>query len=307
MPRLHPMWIHPFIDIHVAAVDREAARQAILRARDVRMPSSPHPGCPFVHRRRAAAPSGRRSAWPYTARSPSSPGSGGELVGRHRTLIDEMHRSGHEIAVHGWTHARLPRASRRARGQPQGHGGRPLRHHRRPPRWYRPSFGVATLASRDAARDAGLTAVLWTAWGRDWSRFVTADGIVRRVNWTLRPGGTVLLHDTDRYSAPDSWRRTDQALTTLLHQWNEQEIPVGPLAEHWGPLPDGVADGILSYQRYPSRPCVSEGPMVHDSSTSASPAASTAGAAPFGTDPTGPSTPPNPRPPRPGPRRASTT
>jgi len=62
----------------------------------------------------------------------------------------------------------------------------------------------------------------------------------------------VLLHDTDRYSAPDSWRRTDQALTSLLHQWNEQEIPVGPLAEHWGPLPDGVADGILSYRRYPS-------------------------------------------------------
>ena len=34
---VHPMWIHPFIDIHVA-VDREAARQAILRgARDVRV------------------------------------------------------------------------------------------------------------------------------------------------------------------------------------------------------------------------------------------------------------------------------
>ncbi|WKV16625.1 polysaccharide deacetylase family protein [Janibacter limosus] len=101
------------------------------------------------------------------------------------------------------------------------------------PRWYRPPFGITTRASRDAARDAGLTPVLWTARGRDWSRWVGPAGITRRVELTLRPGGTVLLHDTDRYASPGSWRRTDAALDTLLTRWASSGVPVGPLAEHW--------------------------------------------------------------------------
>jgi hypothetical protein len=49
----------------------------------------------------------------------------------------------------------------------------------------------------------------------------------------LLPGGTVLLHDTDRTSAPGSWRRTLVATRLLLDHWGALEVPVGPLGEHW--------------------------------------------------------------------------
>ena len=43
----------------------------------------------------------------------------------------------------------------------------------------------------------------------------------------------MLLHDTDRTSAPGSWRRTLVATRLLLDHWGALEVPVGPLGEHW--------------------------------------------------------------------------
>lgn len=158
----------------------------------------------------------------------------GEHIGANRGLVSEMHEEGHELAVHGWSHrctlllspARLRRDIATTVGAITEITGIA-------PRWYRPPYGVTTMASRDAAGGSGLAPVLWTAWGRDWSRHVDARGVVDRVERTLRPGGTVLLHDTDRYSAPGSWLRTDQALSELLTRWGDAAVPVGPLRDHW--------------------------------------------------------------------------
>lgn len=157
----------------------------------------------------------------------------GEHIAAHRELVHQMHDLGHELAIHGWTHTSVLRLSpqallddlRRATDALTNTTGIM-------PRWYRPPYGITTVAARQASAQAELTPVLWTSWGRDWSRYVTSAGIIRRVNRTLRPGGTVLLHDTDRYASPDSWRRTATALDTLLHRWERAGIPVGPLAEH---------------------------------------------------------------------------
>jgi hypothetical protein len=43
----------------------------------------------------------------------------------------------------------------------------------------------------------------------------------------------VLLHDTDRTSAPGSWRTTLEATERLLDGLEARGVPVGPLAEHW--------------------------------------------------------------------------
>jgi peptidoglycan/xylan/chitin deacetylase (PgdA/CDA1 family) len=102
-----------------------------------------------------------------------------------------------------------------------------------PVRWYRPPYGVWTAAGVRAAGRADLETVLWTAWGRDWSARATPATIVARVSRTVRPGGTVLLHDTDRTSAPDSWRRTLAATASLLDRWQASGVAVGPLREHW--------------------------------------------------------------------------
>ena len=161
------------------------------------------------------------------------------LIGEHLRsaggLVGEMSAAGHEIAVHGWTHrcvvsrpgedltVDLRRASDLLESLTGG-----------APRWYRPPFGIATRASGRAARSSGLETILWTAWGRDWSAWVGPAGIDWRVRRTLRPGGTVLLHDTDRYAATGSWTRTNAALRRMLPRWLDAGCAVGPLGEHWG-------------------------------------------------------------------------
>ena len=42
-------------------------------------------------------------------------------------------------------------------------------------------------------------------------------------------GGTVLLHDADRTSAPGSWTRTLAAAEELLSEWAGSSLDVGPL------------------------------------------------------------------------------
>ena len=149
-------------------------------------------------------------------------------------LVREMAAAGHELAVHGWEHdcvallrpGRLSGQLARSREVVEDLTGRRVG-------YYRPPYGVMTAEGLYAAHRAGLETVLWSAWGVDWSRSATPESIVRTVDRSLRPGGTVLLHDTDRTSAPGSWRRTLGATRALLDQWAALEVPVGPLGEHW--------------------------------------------------------------------------
>ena len=53
---------------------------------------------------------------------------------------------------------------------------------------------------------------------------------VHTVESAVRPGGTVLLHDTDRQSAPGSWRRTLPASDTLLAAWAARGRPFDAVA-----------------------------------------------------------------------------
>ena len=160
----------------------------------------------------------------------------GAHVGSHRALVEEMAAEGHELAVHGWDHvcvaAKRPGVLadqiRRTRDLLEEIGGRPAQ-------WYRPPYGVSTTESMWAARRAGLHTALWTAWGRDWERRATPESIARTVRRQLRTGGTVLLHDTDRTSAPGSWWRTLSASETLLTEWQTVGLEVGTLAEHFAP------------------------------------------------------------------------
>lgn len=157
----------------------------------------------------------------------------GEHAVPQRRLLREMMDAGHEIGVHGWDHRcvlntrrdRLTDEVRRTAGTVEALTGERVR-------WYRPPYGVLSPAALAAARAAGLRPVLWSAWGRDWERHATPSRIVSSLERTLRPGGTVLLHDTDRTSAPGSWRRTLAASELLLTRWAATGTDVGPLRDH---------------------------------------------------------------------------
>jgi peptidoglycan-N-acetylglucosamine deacetylase len=147
-----------------------------------------------------------------------------------RRLAEE----GHEVAVHGWDHRcmllRGPHATRddltRARDLVAAVT-------ERQPRWYRPPYGVLSTFALGAARGLGLTPVLWTAWGRDWERRATPRSVLATVARDLRGGGTVLLHDSDCTSAPESWRASLGALPALLDEVRARGLSAGPLRDHF--------------------------------------------------------------------------
>lgn len=144
----------------------------------------------------------------------------GEQLSAQPDLGRRLAAEGHEIGVHGWDHRAEPcllptvsaRGIRRTVEAVTGICGRP-------PRWYRPPYGVATVAALIAARRNGLSPVWWTRWGRDWSPRASPETIAAGLlgdRRSTRGGQVLLLHDSDRYGTPGSWRRTADALDRVI-------------------------------------------------------------------------------------------
>ncbi|MFB9239537.1 polysaccharide deacetylase family protein [Plantactinospora siamensis] len=164
----------------------------------------------------------------------------GGMVPRAPTLARELVAAGHEVGVHGWSHRNLllrdPAATYRelARAVAVITAATGVR-----PRYHRPPYGVLTGPGWLAARRLGLTSVLWTCWGRDWTAEADPRTVLATVRAGLAGGGTVLLHDSDCASAPGAWRAALGALPELLAGCAERGWRVGPLAEHGLTGPQG--------------------------------------------------------------------
>jgi peptidoglycan/xylan/chitin deacetylase (PgdA/CDA1 family) len=156
----------------------------------------------------------------------------GSQVRRHPDVAAAVVAAGHEVGVHGdehrnhlwrtgaWVGADLDRALVAIEGVT---GVRP--------RWFRPPYGVLSAGSFRTARRLGLTPVLWTAWGRDWEA-TTPQRIVGHLREGLRPGATLLLHDSDGTSTPGAWRATAASLPLLAAEVRHRGLAVRPLRDH---------------------------------------------------------------------------
>jgi peptidoglycan/xylan/chitin deacetylase (PgdA/CDA1 family) len=169
----------------------------------------------------------------------------GAQVVRYPDVAARVAESGHEVAVHGFSHRNhLARGlrdvdrdvSRATQMITDVTGQRPG--------WFRPPYGVLTAGSLVAARRAALRPVLWSAWGQDWQE-TTPDPVARVLARQLCPGGTVLLHDSDCTAAvADSWRSAVAVLPWLAQAADQLGCTVGPLREHFPPVPG--ASGVRS-------------------------------------------------------------
>jgi peptidoglycan-N-acetylglucosamine deacetylase len=157
----------------------------------------------------------------------------GSMVTRAPQLAAEVAAAGHEIGVHGWDHRYLtlrgPWATRddiaRAADAVAAATGVV-------PRLYRPPYGVLTGGALLAARQLGLTPVLWSNWGREWTRGATPESVCATATRDLHGGGTVLLHDSECTSRPGSAWAALGALPLLLDECERRGLRVGPLGEH---------------------------------------------------------------------------
>ena len=156
----------------------------------------------------------------------------GSLVQQHKEVAKRIAADGHELGIHCWVHtAHLLRAPWRIRADIAR--TQASLHQIAVPRFWRPPNGIITGAGLHAASSLGLTPVLWTDDGQDWSARATADTITARATSGLKPGAVVLLHDSDITSAPGSWRRTLDALPRIVEHCRRLDWTIGPLREHW--------------------------------------------------------------------------
>ncbi|TVT60860.1 polysaccharide deacetylase family protein [Amycolatopsis rhizosphaerae] len=157
----------------------------------------------------------------------------GDQVVRSPGLAAEIAGAGHEIALHGWEHRCLLRhGPRRVHDDLARALDAIERATGRRPRWFRAPYGVFSGGALVAAKRLGLTPVLWTSWGFDWTARATGESVRRTVLKDLRGGGTILLHDSDHAASPGSWRSALDALGPLLDECHRAGLRVGPLGEH---------------------------------------------------------------------------
>lgn len=141
----------------------------------------------------------------------------GEQVVRRPALAAEIVSAGHRVELHCHRHRNLLRLTvrefledaERARVAIEEATGQAIAD-------YRPPFGIFSAATLRAARRRGWRPVLWSRWGRDWTRRATPGLIARRAGSGIEAGDVVLLHDADYYSARGSWVRTAAALPAIL-------------------------------------------------------------------------------------------
>ncbi|HEX4305987.1 MAG TPA: polysaccharide deacetylase family protein [Solirubrobacterales bacterium] len=143
----------------------------------------------------------------------------GEQVERRPALAAEIVAAGHRVELHCHRHRNqlrlTPRAliddAERARAAIEEATGQAIAD-------YRPPYGIFSGAGLRAIRSRGWRPVLWSRWGRDWTRWATARSITRKATDGIRPGDIVLLHDADIYSARNSWERTASALPRICDE-----------------------------------------------------------------------------------------
>lgn len=143
----------------------------------------------------------------------------GEQVEKRPALAAEIVAAGHRVELHCHRHRNqlrlTPRAllddAERGRAAIEAASGQAIAA-------YRPPYGIFSGAGLRAIRSRGWRPVLWSRWGRDWTRRATAESIARKATEGIRPGDIVLLHDADFYSARNSWERTASALPRILDE-----------------------------------------------------------------------------------------
>ena len=140
----------------------------------------------------------------------------GEQVQRYPAVARAVADAGHEVALHGFRHTLLLRRTVSELADDLARGAALIEDVTgRSPQLYRPPYGVFSLGGLLHARKRWRP-LLWSQWGRDWTRRATPKSVAALATRNLQRGDVILLHDADHYSVDGSWRVTAGALPAIL-------------------------------------------------------------------------------------------
>jgi peptidoglycan/xylan/chitin deacetylase (PgdA/CDA1 family) len=139
----------------------------------------------------------------------------GANVERLPAIAREVREAGHEIGNHSHTHPLLCfRSPAFIEGELRRAQEAIARHTGATPKWFRAPFGARWFGVGGAQRRLGLTAVMWTVIGYDWSR--QTDEVVQRISERAGNGSILCLHDGRELRARPDVGVTVEAVRRLL-------------------------------------------------------------------------------------------
>jgi peptidoglycan/xylan/chitin deacetylase (PgdA/CDA1 family) len=113
---------------------------------------------------------------------------------KHPDILKRIHREGHAIGNHSYSHPDFSKLSREKMAGQIQKAEVIIRHTAGfAPRLMRPPYGEILPEQLEWARENGYTVVNWDVDSSDW-RQLRADEVFRNVTSAVRPGSVVLLH-----------------------------------------------------------------------------------------------------------------
>lgn len=158
----------------------------------------------------------------------------GSMAEKNRSTAQEVVALGHEVALHGYSHKNLLRVSPQATDADIRRGYATLVEITgKQPKYFRPPYGVLNAQAVLTARALQISTILWSGWGRDWRRKATSESVYKDLMKNVRPGATLLLHDSDCTSAPRSYISALGSLDLLKDSLDRRSLAIERLCEHF--------------------------------------------------------------------------
>lgn len=156
----------------------------------------------------------------------------GARAARHPEVVRAIAEGGHEIGNHTWRHRNAWLLSPRAAALEVTEGARILADIvGRPPRLFRPPWGIVNAATLATARRLGLTTVLWSI-QHEGLRPRTPAVQVRHITDRLHDGAIIDLHDAPGLpGAPERLLAMMPGLLDALDAGGYTPVPVGELLD----------------------------------------------------------------------------
>jgi len=153
----------------------------------------------------------------------------GARAARDPDIIRAMAKAGHEVANHGGSHRSLWVSGLKRTSREIVQAQEFLRElSGRPPRHFRPPWGMMNAAMFPLLRYHGLRCVLWSI-QPEGLRGVAADAQVHYVSRRAHPGAIIDLHDAE--GTPDAPRRLCEALPAMIDALRAHGYTLMPVDE----------------------------------------------------------------------------